>query len=53
MKKFELSLEHTINWKGHTLYRIKACRDFVTASNYKINKGDLGGWVEKEDNLSQ
>jgi NDP-sugar pyrophosphorylase family protein len=46
MKKYELtdeSLEHD----GHTLYRIKALRSF---SNVK--KGDLGGYVEKERNLS-
>ena len=31
-----------------TLYQIEALKDF---SN--IKKGDLGGWIEKESNLSQ
>ena len=31
-----------------TLYRIEALRDFC-----QVKKGDLGGWIEKEDNLSQ
>ena len=31
-----------------TLYRIEALRNF----GY-VKKGDLGGWIEKEDNLSQ
>ena len=33
---------------GCTLYQIEALKDF---SN--VSKGDLGGWVEKESNLSQ
>ncbi|MHA1344253.1 MAG: hypothetical protein ACTSQG_09715 [Promethearchaeota archaeon] len=31
-----------------TLYRIKALKDFGN-----VKKGDKGGWIEKEDNLSQ
>ena len=46
-KKYELTSE-TIKFNGLTLHRIKALKDF---SNVKA--GDLGGWVEKEDNLSQ
>lgn len=46
MKKFELTNE-TINIYGRTLYRIRALRDF----GY-VNAGDLGGFVEKEENLS-
>lgn len=34
-------------WYGRTLYRIQAVRDFGN-----VKKGQLGGWVEKEDNLS-
>jgi hypothetical protein len=34
--------------KEITLYQIEALKDF---SN--IKKGDLGGWIEKESNLSQ
>jgi len=33
---------------GHILYRIQALQDFGD-----VKKGDLGGWIEKEDNLSQ
>ena len=47
MKKYELTKE-TLTYFGKTLYRIKALKDF---SNVK--KGDLGGFVESEDNLSQ
>jgi hypothetical protein len=31
-----------------TLYQIQALKDFND-----VKKGDLGGWIEKEDNLSQ
>ena len=46
-KKYELTNE-TIKLKDKVLYRIKALKDFST-----IKSGDLGGWIEKEDNLSQ
>ena len=46
-KKFELT-EETIQCNGHTLYRIKALKDFSD-----VTKGDIGGFVEKEDNLFQ
>lgn len=52
MKKFELTAESKINWFGRTLYRIKACIDFTTTSGNKVKAGDLGGYVEKEQNLS-
>lgn len=47
MKKYELTNE-TISFYGVTLYRIRAIKNF---SNIKA--GDLGGWIEKEENLSQ
>ena len=47
MKKYELTKE-TIKFKGKTLYRIKALKAFN-----EIEIGDLGGYVESEDNLSQ
>lgn len=50
-KKFELT-EETIEWNGCTLHRIKALKDFETLTK-SIKKGELGGWVEKEGNLSQ
>ena len=52
MKKFELIPEKTLNWFGKTLFRIKACMDFTTRSGAKIHAGDIGGYVEKESNLS-
>lgn len=33
---------------GHTVYRIEALKNFS-----RVQKGDLGGWIEKEYNLSQ
>lgn len=52
MKKFELTAESKINRFGRTLYRIKACIDFTTTSGDEVKAGDLGGYVEKEQNLS-
>lgn len=46
-KKYELT-EETIEVCGITLYRIKALRDFAD-----IKKGDVGGFIESEKNLSQ
>ena len=45
-RKYELTAE-TLSVNGRTLHRIKALRDF---SNVKA--GELGGWTEKESNLS-
>ena len=45
-RKYELTAE-TLSVNGRTLHRIKALRDF---SNVKA--GELGGWIEKESNLS-
>jgi hypothetical protein len=47
MEKYALTKE-TLVWRGRLLHRIKALKDF---SN--IKKGDLGGFVEGEANLSQ
>ena len=46
-KKYKLT-DETINVNGKTLYRIKSLKDFGN-----VKKGDKGGFVEKEDNLSQ
>ena len=46
-KKYRLT-EETINVNGKTLYRIEALKDF---SN--VRKGDKGGFIENEENLSQ
>ena len=48
-KKYEILMdeENTIEFEGHTLHRIKALRDFGD-----IKRGDIGGYVENENNLS-
>ena len=45
-KKYKLT-EESISFNGKTLYRIESVRDFGT-----IKKGDKGGFVETERNLS-
>lgn len=46
MKKYKLTTD-TKMWLGHRLFRIQALIDFGN-----VKKGDLGGYIEKEDNLS-
>ena len=46
-KKYKIT-EETININGRTLYRIEALKDFND-----VKKGDKGGYVEDEENLSQ
>ena len=46
MKKYELTNETKIIMDT-TVYRIKALIDFNS-----VKAGDLGGFIEKEDNLS-
>ena len=46
MKKYELTNE-TMVVDGRTLHRIRALRSFGN-----VKAGDLGGWIEKEGNLS-
>lgn len=50
MKKFELTSEFKIDLSGRKLFRIKALIDI---ERYGVKACYLGGWVEKEDNLSQ
>ena len=52
MKKFELTSEKE-EWLGHTFSRIRACKDFVCGDGTMVHVGDFGGFVEKEQNLSQ
>ena len=47
MSKYKLTEEKREVY-GRTLFQIKA-----TASFGSIYKGDKGGWIEKESNLSQ
>ena len=52
-KKYELLKNDKIQVDGRTLYRIKAIRDIVDSDgNIIVNKGDLGGFVQGERNLS-
>ena len=46
--KYEFTDETTTLSNGTVLHRIRALKDFS-----EICKGDLGGWIESEKNLSQ
>lgn len=47
MNKYKLT-ENTKEINGITLHQIRALISFAD-----VNEGDLGGWIEKEENLSQ
>lgn len=53
-KKFELIKEDSIEVEGRTLYRIRALKDFIKNDDniYGVKKGSLGGYIQKEANLS-
>ena len=52
-KKYELIKNDNIKLDGRILYRIKAIRDVVDSDgNLIVIKGDLGGFVQDESNLS-
>ena len=51
-KKYKLTTKTKLI-DGHKVYRIKALKSFDTIIGRRVNKGDLGGWVESEANLSQ
>ena len=46
--KYKLTEEICYDFLGIKLYRIEALKDFAN-----VKKGDKGGYIEKEDNLSQ
>ena len=48
MKKFELTSEFITNVLGAKLFRIKALIEFGD-----VSAGELGGYIEKEENLAQ
>ena len=48
MKKFELTTETITNAVGKKLFRIKALVEFGD-----VKAGEIGGYVEKEENVSQ
>ena len=47
MKKYEMTTE-TLQLAGFTLHKIKAVKNFGS-----VKAGELGGWIESEENLSQ
>ena len=47
-KKFELTEKYIVNESGTKLYQIKCIKTFKYAK-----EGELGGYIEKEENLSQ
>ncbi len=53
MKKYELVLDDKRIYIGRTLYRIRALKDFTCIDGIEVHKGDLGGYVQGEHNLSQ
>lgn len=46
-KKYEILKDQAIAMNGSTIYRIKALRNFGD-----VKAGDIGGFIEKEENLS-
>ena len=47
VKKYELVLDDSIEFSGQKLFRIRALTDF-----YNVKVGDLGGYIQREKNLS-
>ena len=47
MKKYKLTSQ-VVECKGLVLHRIRALKDFGS-----IKAGEVGGWIESEENLSQ
>ena len=47
MQKYKLIEDQVIEFEYHKLYRIEAVRDFG-----RIKKGQRGGYIENEKNLS-
>lgn len=52
-RKYELTDETKTLSNGTVLHRIRAARTFTTSNEIVVIKGEPGGWVESEDNLSQ
>lgn len=48
MKKYEMLYEDKIEIGSRILYRIRALKDFGN-----VKAGDIGGYIEREENLSQ
>lgn len=52
-KKYEIVRDQSITIYNKNLYRIRSLYDFMAGNGRSVKKGDLGGWVQSEDNLSQ
>jgi carbonic anhydrase/acetyltransferase-like protein (isoleucine patch superfamily) len=48
-QKYKIRKDLNLEFPDKTLYRIEALRDI----GYRVRKGDLGGYIESESNLSQ
>ena len=49
MKNYKIRKDLSITVNGHTLSRIEAIKDIAI---HNVSKGELGGYIETEDNLS-
>ena len=52
-KKYELTGETRDFKQLAVVHRIRALKDFTLHDGTQVKAGDLGGWIEKERNLSQ
>ena len=52
MKNYKLSDETKTTPLGTVLHRIVATTTFTLACGLTVDVGDVGGWIEKESNLS-
>ena len=52
MKNYKLSDETKTTPWGTVLHRIVATTTFTLACGVTVTEGDVGGWIEKESNLS-
>ena len=52
MNNYKLSYETKTTREGTVLHRVVATKTFTLDNGITINAGDVGGWIEKESNLS-
>lgn len=52
-KKYEIVRDQSITIYNKNLYRIRSLYDFMAGNGRSVKKGDLGGYVQSENNLSQ
>ena len=50
--KYELTDLKMTMADGTVVHRIRAVKDFTLADGTEVKTGDIGGWIENEDNLS-